>query len=147
MQWIIDLRKKPSNKARRNLAGFQLCYRLKAQSRCVENFVTVLQTAQQNWALLYSDWSWFLVSHGNMRKIQLPCGLWVKTWNWNRGTPNPQHTNQTKAKDLHKGCVPQCWIWQITNSFPFKAQFLIIKIWLLIFLSGNCTDVLHLRYS
>lgn len=112
MQWIIDLCKKPSNKARRNLAGFQLCYRLKAQSRCVENFATVLQTAQQNWALLYSDWSWFLVSHGNMRKIQLPCGLWVKTSNWNRGTPNPQHTNQTKAKDLHKGCVPQCWTWQ-----------------------------------
>lgn len=42
MQRIIDLCKKPGNKARRNLASFQLCYRLKAQPRCVENFATVL---------------------------------------------------------------------------------------------------------
>lgn len=132
MQRIVDLCKKPGNKARRNLASFQLCYRLKAQPRCVENFVTVLQAAQQNWALLHSDWNWSLDSYGNIRKIQVPHGLWVKISNCNKG--HPALSPQTQPKQINTKAVSLSAELDRQLNFPCKHQFFITTIWLLIFL-------------
>lgn len=74
-----------------------------------------------------------LISAFTWQHEENPAPLWFVDQNLKlkQGTPSPQPTNPTKA-DLHKGCIPRCWIWQITK-FPCRHQFLITTIWLLIF--------------